>query len=156
ARLTLFGGAIESVRLMCIRPASNHWDRVVRSPRLTESGVNTIRLRPLAETFANFPNERLVGWGQRLMRLDERAASFTGSGVRLGIIDSGCDTSHPQLRHITRGRDFADRGAESSWTDDAISHGTHCAGIVSAANSGPGILGVAPEVELHVFKVLPG
>ena len=158
AHLTLFGGALESVRAICVRPASNHWDRLIPSPRLSGSGVSTIRVRPLAETFANFPNERLLGWGQRLMGLDHSGGHLTGSGVKLGVIDSGCDNSHPQLRHITHGKDLVGRGPESNWTDDMTFHGTHCAGIISAAaNSGQGgILGFAPEAEVHVFRVLPG
>lgn len=156
ARLTLFGGTLDSVRAICVRPASNYWDRFIPSPRLSESGATTIRLRPLAETFANFPNERLVGWGQRLMRLDQLGDNFTGRGVKLGIIDSGCDNSHPQLRHVTHGKDFTGRSGESSWTDDVISYGTHCVGIINAADNGHGVVGFAPEVEIHVFKVLPG
>jgi subtilisin family serine protease len=90
------------------------------------------------------------------MRLDSFGGSFTGSGVRIGIIDSGCDNSHPQLRHITRGKDFCNGGSDTSWTDDAISHGTHCAGIICAASTGEGVTGFAPGAEVHVFKVFPG
>jgi hypothetical protein len=156
AHLPFFGGPLESVQAICVRPASNHWDRVIPAPRLDDSGVNTIRLRPLAESFRNFPAERLIGWGQRLMRLDQ-AGTLTGNGVRIGIIDSGCDNSHPLLRHITRGKDFIGYGSgDSGWTADPIAHGTHCAGIIAAASGGQGIAGFAPEAEVHVFKVFPG
>jgi subtilisin len=156
ARITYFGGPVESVQALCIKPAAGFWDRFVAAPRLNSSGVSTVRLRPLAELLPNFPGEPLVGWGQRLMRLDSFGGGFTGSGVRIGIIDSGCDTSHPQLRHITRGKDFCNGGSDTTWTDDAISHGTHCAGIISAASTGQGVNGFAPGAEVHVFKVFPG
>ena len=155
AHLPFFGGPLEAVQAICVRPAANHWDRIVPAPRLDDSGVNTIRLRPLAATFSNFPTERLIGWGQRLMRLDQ-AGGLTGTAVRIGIIDSGCDNSHPLLRHITRGKDFSYGASDSSWTVDAIGHGTHCAGIIGAASAGQGIVGFAPEAEVHVFKVFPG
>src|SRR5256885_4274133 len=116
---------------------------------------NTVKLRPLSESYPNFPSARLPGWGQRLMGVDPIAGRFTGSGVRIGIIDSGCDNSHPLLRHVTRGKDFTTGGADTGWTHDFVSHGTHCAGIINAASTEQGVSGCAPEAELHVFKVIP-
>src|SRR4029077_21156452 len=112
ARIAWFGGPIESVQALYIKPDANYWERFIAAPRLNarvrgnDAGVNTVKLRPLSEMFANFPRERLVGWGQRLMHLNLLGNRFTGSGARIGIIDSGCDNSHPLLRHITRGQDI--------------------------------------------------
>ena len=156
ARLTFFGGPVESVQALCINPAANHWDRFIVAPRLNASGVNTVTVHPLSELFPGFPNERLLGWGQRLMHIEQTGARFTGSGVRIGIIDSGCDNSHPQLRHVTHGRDFTEGASDSSWTEDVISHGTHCTGVIAAASTGQGVVGFAPEAQVHVLKVLPG
>jgi len=157
ARLTWFGGPIDAARAVFIRAASNHWDRVIAAPRLNAGSTNTFRLRPLSQSFANFPNERLLGWGQRLMGLDPAKDRVSGSGVRIGIIDSGCDNSHPLLRQVAQGKDFTPGATDTSWTDDIVSHGTHCAGLIAASNGAEqGIFGCAPEAELHVFKVLPG
>ena len=86
-------------------------------------------------------------------RLDEAWASATGRGVSVAIIDSGVDTTHP---------DVADRVKESvearledkkvifdrSDSGDSAGHGTACAGIVAS---------IAPEVEIYSIKVLgPG
>jgi subtilisin family serine protease len=155
ARLTLFGGLADAVQAIYVKPPANYWERFIPTPRLDDTGVNTIRLRPMSQTLPNFPTERAVGWGQRVMRLDQPDGSLTGAGVRIGIIDSGCDNSHPQLRHVTRGRDFVN-DSETGWTDDVISHGTHCCGVVGAASTGQGIPGFAPGAELHAFKVVPG
>jgi subtilisin len=155
ARITFFGGSIEAIQTLFIRPVSNHWDRLIHAPRLS-SGVNTVRLRPLSEIYPNFPAERLVGWGQRLLGVDPSAAGFSGAGVRIGIIDSGCDNSHPLLRHVTHGMDFFSGGTDASWSQDLMSHGTHCAGIINASRgTGQGITGCAPEAELHALKVIP-
>ena len=154
AHISFFGGPIESIQTLFVRAAANHWDRQLVAPALG-SGVNTVRLRSLSDSFANFPGERLLGWGQRLMRIDPAARRLTGAGVRIGLIDSGCDNSHPLLRHITRGTDLTE-GSEGGWTHDPIAHGTHCAGILNAASTAQGIIGCAPEAELHVLKVLPG
>lgn len=155
ARIAYFGDSIEAIQTLFVRSAANHWDRLIRAPRLG-SGINTVKLRPLSDVYPNFPGERLVGWGQRLMGIDPANARFSGSGVRIGLIDSGCDTSHPLLRHITRGRDFTAGGTESGWTQDPLSHGTHSAGIINAQRTGQGVAGCAPDAELHVFKVAPG
>jgi subtilisin len=156
ARITYFGGSIETIRTLFIRAAANHWDRVIAAPRLSP-GTNTVRLRPLSQSYANFPNKRLIGWGQRLMGIDPADEHICGRGVRIGLIDSGCDTSHPLLRLVTQGKDFTAGGTDASWTEDLVSHGTHCAGLIGASgNPQQGIIGCAPEAELHVFKVTPG
>lgn len=154
ARLHFFGGSIDSIQSIFIRPAADYWDRLIGAPRLGP-GINTIRLRALGEFYPNFPEQRLLGWGQRLMRIDPTTGRFSGSGVRVGIIDSGCDNSHPQLRHIAQGKDFTAAATDKSWTQDPLAHGTHCAGIINATNTERGIAGCAPEAELHVFKVVP-
>jgi subtilisin len=154
ARVTFFGGSIETIRMLFIRAAANHWDRVILAPRLG-SGINTVKLRPLAEVYPNFPAARLPGWGQRLMGVAAQDSRFSGSGIKIGIIDSGCDNSHPLLRHVVHGKDFIAPDKDTSWTHDVLSHGTHCAGIINASNTEQGVAGCAPAAELHVFKVVP-
>ncbi len=97
----------------------------------------------------------MLGWGQRLMGINPIGGRFSGSGVRIGIIDSGCDVSHPLLRQVTQGKDFTTGGTDTSWTQDPVSHGTHCAGIINASITEQGVVGCAPAAELHVFKVIP-
>jgi subtilisin len=86
---------------------------------------------------------------------------LNGRGVRVAIIDSGCDTRHPALSHINIGRDYTnlDKDHEpnhETWRTDVISHGTHCAGVI-AGNGSPGnIRGFAPNAEVHILKVFPG
>ena len=154
ARITFFGGPIEAIQTLFVRAAANHWDRLLSAPRLS-SGTNTVRLRSLSELHPNFPSTRLLGWGQRLMGLNPTGGRFTGSGVRIGVIDSGCDISHPLLRRISHGKDFTSGGTDTSWSQDLLSNGTHSAGIINAASADQGIVGCAPEAELRVFKVLP-
>src|SRR6267154_1767269 len=100
---------VAPIGTLFIRSAANHWDRLISAPRLS-SATNTVKLRPLSESYPSFPSARLLGWGQRLMGVDPIGGRFTGSGVRIGIIDSGCDNTHPLLRHVTRGKDFTTGG----------------------------------------------
>jgi subtilisin len=154
ARITFFGASVESIQTLFIRAAANHWDRLIQRPRLG-TGTNTVKLRPLAELYPHFPAEKLVGWGQRLMGLDPVSARFTGQGVKIGVIDSGCDNTHPLLRQVTQGKDFTTGSTDTSWANDLLFHGTFCSGIINAVNTGAGVVGCAPGAELHVFKVLP-
>jgi subtilisin family serine protease len=82
------------------------------------------------------------------------ATGLKGQGIRIAVIDTGIDDTHP---------DFAGRiRAMESFVDDTPrdenGHGTHVAGIVagSGAKSGGKYVGVAPEADLYVAKVLDG
>ena len=79
-----------------------------------------------------------MGWGQKLMGLDQLDAGFDGAGIKIGIMDSGCDNSHPQLGHVTNGVDLVARDGGKGWTDDTMAHGTHCAGIIGARSDTSG------------------
>jgi subtilisin len=157
ATLQTFSVDGASILAVYVRPASDHWERYIQNPLLDPSDINTIRLSPLGRTPAKFPGERPHSWGQRMMRFDRISADWSGTGIKIGLIDSGCDTSHPILRQVAQGADLTRDGDAQSWTLDEIGHGTHCAGIVAgAANSASGMIGCAPGSELHVFKVVPG
>ncbi|MEF3366750.1 S8 family serine peptidase [Methylocystis sp. 9N] len=155
--VTVFGGPIQTIRAIYVKPVADHWDRMLQGIALQAGAWNTVQLRPLTEKFAGFPQQGMIGWGQRLMKLDRLDPSFNGSGVKIGIIDSGCDSAHPQLRHVTRGADLTNGGDKASWANDMIGHGTHCAGIITAASDTvAGIRGFAPQAEVHSLKVFPG
>jgi hypothetical protein len=74
-----------------------------------------------------------------------------GEKVRVAVIDTGLDASHPDFggRVVVR-RNFVDRDARRFGQDR---HGTAVAGVISAsANNSLGIVGVAPAVEIIALK----
>ncbi len=74
-----------------------------------------------------------------------------GEGVRVAVIDTGMDTSHPGLAGaIAMTRDFVEQGKGAF---DRDVHGTAVAGVIAAnLHGGHGILGVAPRVRILAFK----
>lgn len=87
-------------------------------------------------------------WGY--YRIDADNANDTGSGMDVGILDTGIDTRHSDLE-VHAGTNCTGRG--SSY-DDKNGHGTHCAGISSALDNDRGVRGVAPDANLRAVKVL--
>ncbi|MEU7930478.1 S8 family serine peptidase [Micromonospora echinofusca] len=79
-------------------------------------------------------------------------AGFTGRGVRVAVLDTGIDATHPDLAgRVAEVRNFT----EESAAGDVVGHGTHVASIVagSGAASGGRLRGVAPDATLLDGKV---
>ncbi len=87
-----------------------------------------------------------------------------GSGIRVGIIDSGVAKRHPALPNVSGGANLvleeikSGHATRDDWgpakKDGA--HGTHVAGIVGARpNDAYSLGGVAPGVELRSYRVFP-
>ena len=73
----------------------------------------------------------------------------TGSQVRVGIIDTPIDASHPDLEPTVVSQQYFLDGKFDAMD---LVHGTAVAGIIgAAANNGIGIVGFAPDVELHGY-----
>ena len=86
-----------------------------------------------------------------------------GNDVKVAIIDSGIDYTHPDLSanfEYIKGENFAknsllcDYTGENDIPMDDNGHGTHVAGTVAAVYNNSGVVGVAPEVTLYALKVL--
>ena len=77
----------------------------------------------------------------------------SGKGVRIGVIDSGIDSSHPDLQ-IAGGLNTVPGEHDTAYDDNGISHGTHVAGIIGSRGRQPsGIMGIAPAAEILSYRV---
>lgn len=84
------------------------------------------------------------------MAITEAHSLSRGASVRVAVIDTGVDFDHPDLPAHLRARNFVDNDI-GAFHEDA--HGTAVAGVIAAIpNNGVGIVGIAPDVRLYVFK----
>ncbi|AZV52040.1 S8 family peptidase [Bacillus pumilus] len=86
------------------------------------------------------------------------SSGFKGKGITIAVLDTGCDTEHPDLKdQIIGGKNFTDDdNGDAENVKDYNGHGTHVAGTIAATDQNGGILGVAPEAKLLIVKVLGG
>lgn len=125
----------------------------------SEAGVNLA-----SETFWN------LQWAPRAIEAPAAwAAGYTGTGVRVAVIDGGVFSSHPDLAgrvDTAKSRNFTSpagataagcTNAPSNWNCDrgTFWHGTHVSGIIAASgvNNG-GTVGIAPDATVVSLKAL--
>jgi subtilisin len=75
-----------------------------------------------------------------------------GKAVKVAVLDTGIDYTHPDLGINYRGGESFVEGETDPM--DYNGHGTHCAGTIGAAFTGSGVVGVAPSAYLYAVKVL--
>jgi serine protease len=83
----------------------------------------------------------------------------TGLGITVAVVDTGVDSSHPDLAgKVLPGRAFLNgnsTGVAMSTSTDTCGHGTHVAGTIAAIpNNFLGVAGAAPDVKILPVKVL--
>jgi subtilisin len=76
-----------------------------------------------------------------------------GGGVKIGVIDTGIDLSHPDLE-VAGGQNTVDLEDPMDYGCNGNPHGTHVAGIIAGRGNWPaGIRGLAPAAELYSYRV---
>lgn len=97
--------------------------------------------------------KQTIPWGiERIGSRLVNAVGNTGKGIKVGILDTGIDYNHEDLKNNYRGG-YNFVGNNNNPIDDN-SHGTHVAGIIAAEDNDIGVVGVAPDAYLYSVKVL--
>lgn len=138
------GGHETKIAWLSVKPPPIGWwgAWIVKPP--TES-PRRISLTPVSLT-ASIPDV--------LRHFYAGAKGADGKGVRIGVIDSGI-ADHPDLA-VSGGANTVIGEDGGLYGDNGIGHGTQVAGIIGARGNPPrGVRGLAPEAELHSFRVYP-
>jgi subtilisin family serine protease len=96
------------------------------------------------------PSAYTAQWAPQSLRLPEAHRLTVGAGVRVAVLDTGVDRTHPALAgRLLRGFDFVDFDADPSEVGNSLNisfgHGTHVAGLVAM---------VAPGAQIMPLRVL--
>jgi len=96
-------------------------------------------------------DEASATWGLQAIKVP--SSSLSGAGIRIAVLDTGFDDTHPDFigRTVTR-KLFASHSS----VDDVHGHGTHCIGTACGSLRPNGVprYGVAYEAEIYAGKVL--
>ncbi|MGM0865491.1 MAG: S8 family serine peptidase [Bacillota bacterium] len=105
------------------------------------------------------------------------AEGLTGEGIKVGVIDTGVDYNHPDLKDAFKGGyDFVDddndpmETTHEDWKNSGYAernpltgayyytqHGSHVSGIIAGTGDNStdhAVTGVAPDADLYVYRVL--
>lgn len=134
-------------------------------------------IKPVEEKAIDEPVEAMMVDSIPFLGVHElHEQGLTGAGVKVGVIDTGIDYEHPDLKAVYKGGyDFVDddddpmEATYEDWQNSGMpefnangnsyytSHGTHVSGTVAGTaenDSEYAVTGVAPEVDLYAYRVL--
>jgi len=114
--------------------------------------IEALKKQQAEEPAPTAPGTQETPWGINRVKAPAAWATSRGQGVKLVVIDTGIDMTHPELSGILKGGWNAISTA-ATFNDDN-GHGTHCAGTIAAKDDDKGVVGVAPAIDLYGVKVL--
>ncbi|WP_419954995.1 S8 family serine peptidase [Neobacillus niacini] len=127
--------------------------------KLAQNSKQIISVSPVNQYKAQVEEGVKIIGGEEIRGLfDKNNRRLTGKGITVGVIDTGVDYTHPDLkRNFAGGRDLVDNDADPMETKTlgrATVHGTHVAGIIAANGK---LKGVAPDAKILAYRALgPG
>lgn len=92
----------------------------------------------------------VLDWGLVAQNIDCVRSTSRGRGVLVGV----CDTGRPDHIDLSNKIRHSANFSTSASDHDLVGHATHVCGIIAAEENGVGVVGVAPDAELCIAKVL--
>jgi subtilisin family serine protease len=134
------GAKRKKVERLYIYPEAGFWSLLRKDAALADGGDVELQALDLAAA-----DELRFFYGS--------ASEESGAGVAVGVVDTGIDVNHPDLR-VDGGANTVVGEDPSDFGDNGARHGTHVAGIIAARGAPPeGLRGIAPGVKLRSYRV---
>jgi len=132
------------------------------SPEISKSETIVVNSTPQIKTlYAGEPDDPIYKyqWHSKFLHLEDIWPKYTGDGIRVAVVDSGVQITHPDLYNnmdFKRSYRYSDHSNNPSPDKEQLrydpygnGHGTACAGIIGASGwNGIGVIGVAPTVDI--------
>jgi len=127
-------------------------------------------VEPVYREESEYKADQVSSWGIFKIRAPEAwALGITGEGIRIAVLDTGVDVSHPALAGKMLSVIPGDPYYPGGWMEfdsngnpvrstphDTHGHGTHTSGTALGGNTNDILIGVAPGATLMHGLVLPG
>ncbi|MFJ3905955.1 S8 family peptidase [Streptomyces sp. NPDC090025] len=92
-------------------------------------------------------------WYLDAMKADQMWKVATGKGITVAVIDTGVDSTLPELRgKVLPGRNFDTGGAGRVDDEDTDRHGTNMALTIAGSGADGGVKGIAPDATILPVK----
>jgi serine protease len=105
-------------------------------------------IEPLAST-------QTIPYGINMVNAPLVWPSAKGAGARVAVLDTGISMYHPDRGNVVNSVSFATNQTGAIIpVEDLIGHGTHTSGTIAAADNDIGVIGVAPQADLLIAKVM--
>ena len=126
-------------------------------------GVKRVVPDEIIIDFAGKPSEDELPWGvdridadmvwDKNGDMDVDPGANTGEGIRVAVLDTGIEKTHPDLEmNIKGGINTVGPGFPDDNWNDTHGHGTRIAGVIAAVDNDVGVIGIGPEIELYAVR----
>lgn len=100
-------------------------------------------------------SSQTVPYGITMVNAPAVWSKTMGAGVRVAVMDTGISMYHPDRGNVVASVSFAtDSTGAIIPVEDFHGHGTHTSGTIAAADNNIGVVGVAPQADLLIAKVM--
>jgi len=139
-----FAVEVDALTARRVEEVSHHRDIAAVAPVIPMKLIAPVSLPRAAH-----PTSTSTAWGIHAVGAD--TSSLSGDGVRVAVLDTGVDASHPAFDGV----ELVQRNFTGESDEDLDGHGTHCAGTIFGRDIDGTRIGVAPHVSTALIgKVL--
>ena len=139
-----FAVEVDALTARRVAEVSHHRDIAAVAPVIPMKLIAPVSLPRAAH-----PTSTSTAWGLNAVGAD--TSSLSGDGVRVAVLDTGIDASHPAFDGV----ELVQRNFTGESDEDLDGHGTHCAGTIFGRDIDGKRIGVAPHVPTALIgKVL--